>query len=217
MAEAERLDGRFNTSVELTAIAQELELQAKHDPTLSGIMVEGAKRRQRGKKSQGGDGIVMGPGALPAAARRAVTKEVAGIFDKAGETVFKSSLAKFRETFMGVMEAAQNEVKTAIKEQYGAAGVAQYAPFMGEWRNAILADLMEHGAGELMQMDRYVPPAQPAPAAPEAHTAGIKQAYKGYLITEQLGGGAFHVSKDGHHITTQPSLEKAKRAIDEVA
>jgi hypothetical protein len=43
-----------------------------------------------------------------------------------------------------------------------------------------------------------------------------KQAYKGYLISERSVGGECDVTKDGHHITTQPSLEKAKRAIDEL-
>jgi hypothetical protein len=161
MAEDERRDGRYTTSAELSSIASALELQAQLDGNFRGILVEAARKRSKGKKlSEGGD-VVM-PGQLPASARRAVTKEVAGIFDKHGETVFRGALAKFRESFLATMEEAQNQVKAAIKEQYGAAGVAQYAPLIGEWRNAILADLMEHGAGELLKMERYAP-AAPAP------------------------------------------------------
>jgi len=40
----------------------------------------------------------------------------------------------------------------------------------------------------------------------------VNTAYKGYLIKEDFAGN-FHVSKEGAHITTQPSLEAAQAAI----
>lgn len=40
----------------------------------------------------------------------------------------------------------------------------------------------------------------------------VSTAYKGYLIKEDFAGD-FHVSKDGHHITTQPTLDAAKEQI----
>lgn len=40
-----------------------------------------------------------------------------------------------------------------------------------------------------------------------------QQAYRGYLIKEGFDG-YFHVSRGGHHVTSQPSLEKAKAEID---
>jgi len=36
--------------------------------------------------------------------------------------------------------------------------------------------------------------------------------YRGYLITPSIHG--HHVSKDGYHITTQPSLEEAQKQVD---
>jgi hypothetical protein len=42
-----------------------------------------------------------------------------------------------------------------------------------------------------------------------------RTAYKGYSIIRDLRGD-WHVSKDGHHITTQSSLETAKKQIDAV-
>lgn len=42
------------------------------------------------------------------------------------------------------------------------------------------------------------------------------QSYKGYLIKEGLGGRDFHVSKDGHHVTTTSSLAAAKSAVDQL-
>lgn len=50
---------------------------------------------------------------------------------------------------------------------------------------------------------------------PQTYGGLYHGAYKGYLIKEDFGGW-FHVSKDGHHITTQNSLQKAKKAIDEL-
>lgn len=42
-----------------------------------------------------------------------------------------------------------------------------------------------------------------------------QEAYKGYLI--KYGSGYWHVSKDGHHITSQATLEQAKSTVDEIA
>jgi hypothetical protein len=44
-----------------------------------------------------------------------------------------------------------------------------------------------------------------------------REAYKGYLCKRELGGQWWHVSKDGHHITTQRTLEECKRQIDQIA
>lgn len=41
----------------------------------------------------------------------------------------------------------------------------------------------------------------------------IQTAYKGYLIKENQFDGMFYVSKDGFHITAQPTLEAAKAEI----
>ena len=43
----------------------------------------------------------------------------------------------------------------------------------------------------------------------------IRMSYKGYLITEDLCGN-FHVSKGGYHITTQSSLDAAKKQIEAI-
>jgi hypothetical protein len=51
-------------------------------------------------------------------------------------------------------------------------------------------------------------------ARKEAHT---NVAHKGYLITPNPIYGEYHVSKGGHHITTQKSLEQAKKAIDSLS
>lgn len=40
-----------------------------------------------------------------------------------------------------------------------------------------------------------------------------QQAYRGYLIKQGFDG-YFHVSREGYHITSQPSLEAAKAEID---
>ncbi len=47
------------------------------------------------------------------------------------------------------------------------------------------------------------------------HHHGEATAHRGYLITSTMHG--HHVSKDGYHITTQPSHEHAKREIDKLS
>ena len=41
-----------------------------------------------------------------------------------------------------------------------------------------------------------------------------QQAYKGYLITQNIVRGEYYVTKDGHHITTVSTYEAATAAID---
>jgi len=48
---------------------------------------------------------------------------------------------------------------------------------------------------------------------PSRDSAGDKKAYKGYTILETIRGD-FIVEKDGYRITTQSSMEKAKKEID---
>lgn len=51
---------------------------------------------------------------------------------------------------------------------------------------------------------------------PSLSSSEDRTAYRGYSL-QRASNGDWHVSKDGYHITTQSSLEKAKRSIDEIA
>ncbi len=41
-------------------------------------------------------------------------------------------------------------------------------------------------------------------------------AYKGYYIKHNPFQDEYHVSKEGHHVTTQKTHDAAKKAIDEI-
>jgi hypothetical protein len=42
------------------------------------------------------------------------------------------------------------------------------------------------------------------------------QVYRGYVITPNIMRSEWHVSKGGSHITTQPTIDRAREAIDAV-
>jgi hypothetical protein len=176
MAEAERREGRLASSIELAACAASLEARSAREPVYRQALVEAGKKRRGGpRRAKDRDEVHM-PGALPAEARRAVSREVAAIFDAAGEKVFKATLEKFQQAFAESWTAGEEGLKTQLKEQYGAAGLAQHLPFMGEFRSSVLANLFEYGAGELMKMERYSPAGAPGaltppPPAPATETA----------------------------------------------
>jgi len=48
-------------------------------------------------------------------------------------------------------------------------------------------------------------------------TKPIRQAYKGYLITEGMSGGFFFITKDGTNIGTAKSYVEAMAIVDSLA
>ncbi len=180
-AEAERLAGREASALELSGIADELELRAAEEPELRAVLLAAARRRKQGKRARGAGepAQVFMPGALPAAALRSVSREVASIFHAHGDELFKGALEDLRASFGQRYTATCEKLKAALRDQYGAAGLAQHLPLFGEWRDAILANLAEYGADEIRRMEHYAPAGAPGgpeggepPAAPENAPGG---------------------------------------------
>ncbi len=149
-ADIQTAAGRPGLAVELRAMADELDRRAHEDERVAGVLVEAARRRGRGSPGRGAKPAdTFMPGALPLAVRKKVPGDVAAIYDGAGAKVVHNALAKLRGTFAEELDRAKEEIKAAITKQFGADGLTRYLPFMGEWADSILANLFEHGHGEM--------------------------------------------------------------------
>lgn len=143
----------------LSDIIDDLVAAQAEDERVSEALVEAAKRK--GKKARGRstfvkheEGTYM-PGALPMAARRAIGKrEVAEIFDKHGQAVVSQVIDHVSHTLEAALETARQKVLEEIKHQYGAAGLAEYSSYTGEWADAVVADIFECGLDELRARKR---------------------------------------------------------------
>jgi hypothetical protein len=91
----------------------------------------------------------------------------------------------------------------------------KHADHLNDWAEKNDAEV--HGTRDLeaAKHGNLSPGVSEAYAAP--NTGNTNVAHKGYLITPNPIYGEYHVSKDGHHITTQKSLEQAKKAIDSLS
>jgi hypothetical protein len=144
--------GRPAHAIELQAAADEIDRLSSEDSRFASVLVEAARKKKRAApsgKPRKEEAATFMPGALPLGARKKVPAEVAGIYDSAGATIIHNVLSRLRGTFAEEFGKAKEQVKAAIAQQYGADGVSRYFPLHGEWAEAILANLFEHGHDEM--------------------------------------------------------------------
>lgn len=156
LADLETQDGRPAIGQELRRCADLLEDRLQQDPQAPAVLIAAARKRRATRKTRPAEGQdVLMPGCLPAALRRAVTKEVASMFDTHGSDLVKGALDDLRTSFARRFDAAAEKLKAAIRDQYGAEGLARYLPFIGEWRREVLSNIAEYGGQELSRMEQY--------------------------------------------------------------
>lgn len=153
----------------------------------------------------GGWYVVTGPHQTP----------INGRFDSKGEA---QAWLDGRRTANPSLERAREEAKQLARAE-GVAMVVVYDPEDEQHHYA-----PAHAVKQLFPLativDTYVSRGAKRvrrTANPKRPVASDKStAHRGHLITHNRIHDTFHVSRDGHHITSQPTLAAAKRAIDEL-
>lgn len=162
LADAEKDSGRFTSSMELAACAAVMDSRSRNETEFRSGLIEAARKRRGAKRRvveepENEQREVFMPGALPVSVRRAVTKEVAAIFDKHGEELYRGALDDFRKAFNARFQACSEKIKADLRDQYGAQGLSQHLPFMGEFRENVIANVLEYGSEELRRLEQYSP------------------------------------------------------------